>query len=241
VSPTPLRPLARAGVVLTALLAALLASVVVATGASAHVTVTSDDAAAGGYGKLTFRVPNESDSASTVALRVSIPEDQALASLRVQPVPGWTVTLTSAQLMEPVAVHGQEIGEYVSVVEFRAEPGTGIAPGQFQEFALSGGPFPDAETLSFPTVQTYSDGTEAAWIEPTVEGQEEPERPAPVLALTGGTTLTDTAAATDGHGHGGPVSNEPAGLALFLAILALAVGVAGVVLGYRAGRRTVSS
>jgi hypothetical protein len=37
------------------------------------------------------------------------------------------------------------------------------------------------------------------------------------------------------------VSNEPAGLALFLSLLALAVGVAGVVLGYRAGRRTVSS
>jgi hypothetical protein len=129
----------------------------------------------------------------------------------------------------------------VSVVEFRAEPGTGIAPGEFQEFALSGGPFPDAGTLSFPTVQTYSDGTEAAWIEPSVEGQEEPERPAPVLTLTGGTTLTETAAATDEHGHGGPVSNEPAGLALFLAILALATGVAGVVLGYRAGRRTVGA
>ncbi|SNS56464.1 Uncharacterized protein YcnI [Geodermatophilus saharensis] len=239
---TVLRPLARAGVVLTALVAALVASVVVATGASAHVTVSSDDATAGGYGKLTFRVPNESDTASTVALRVSIPEDEALASLRVQPVPGWTVTLTSAQLTEPVDVHGQQISDYVSVVEFRADAG-GIAPGEFQEFSLSGGPFPDADTLSFPTVQTYSDGTESAWIEPTVDGQE-PEYPAPVLSLTGDTdtdTATDTAAAADEHAHGGEVSNEPAGLALFLAILALAVGVAGVVLGYRAGRRTVSS
>ncbi len=238
---TVLRPLARAGIVLTALLAALVASVVVATGASAHVTVSSDDATAGGYGKLTFRVPNESDTASTVALRVSIPEDQALASLRVQPLPGWTVTTTSSQLAEPVEVHGQEISEYVSVVEFRAEAGTGVAPGEFQEFSLSGGPFPDADTLTFPAVQTYSDGTESAWIEPTVAGQEEPERPAPTLALTGEATAVETAAASDEHGHGGPVSNEPAGLALFLAILALTVGVAGVVLGYRAGRRTVSS
>ena len=244
-----LRPLARAGVVLAALLAALVASVVVATGASAHVTVSSDDAAAGGYGKLTFRVPNESDTASTVALRVSIPEDAAMASLRAQPLPGWTVTTTSAQLAEPVTVHGQEISTYVSVVEFRADAGTGIGPGEFQEFSLSGGPFPDADTLAYPAVQTYSDGTESAWIEPTVDGQEEPENPAPVLALAGdgattGTatdTASGTAAAADGHAHGGPVSNEPAGLALFLAILALAVGVVGVVLGYRAGRRTVSS
>ena len=239
-SPTPLRPLARAGVVLAAVLTALVASVVAATDASAHVTVSSADAAPGGYGKLTFRVPNESDTASTVSLRISIPEDGAMASLQAQEVPGWTITTTSAQLEEPLDSHGQEITSYVSVVEFRADAGGGIAPGRFQEFALSGGPFPDADTLSFPAVQTYSDGTESAWIEPTVEGQE-PENPAPTLPLTSGTTATDTAAATDGHGHGGPVSNEPAGLALFLAILALAVGVAGVVLGYRAGRRTVSS
>ena len=251
-SPTPLRPLARAGVVLAALLTALVASVVAATGASAHVTVSSADAAAGGYGKLTFRVPNESDTASTVALRISVPEDGAMASLRAQPVPGWTVTTTSAQLAEPVEVHGQEISTYVSVVEFRADAGGGIAPGQFQEFSLSGGPFPDAGTLSYPTVQTYSDGTESAWIEPTVDGQEEPENPAPVLTLASDGAASDgaasdgaaaeTPAASSGeHGHGGPVSNEPAGLALFLAILALAVGLAGVFLGYRAGRRTVSS
>ncbi|GAB3301670.1 hypothetical protein GCM10027451_05120 [Geodermatophilus aquaeductus] len=239
-SPTPLRPLARAGVVLAAVLTALVASVVAATGASAHVTVSSADAAPGGYGKLTFRVPNESDTASTVSLRISIPEDEAMASLQAQEVPGWTITTTSARLEEPLDAHGQEIASYVSVVEFRADAGGGIAPGRFQEFALSGGPFPDADTLSFPAVQTYSDGTESAWIEPTVEGQE-PENPAPTLTLTSDTTATDTAAATDEHGHGGPVSNEPAGLALFLAILALAVGVAGVVLGYRAGRRTVSS
>ncbi|MGY1608690.1 YcnI family copper-binding membrane protein [Geodermatophilus sp. SYSU D00700] len=240
-SPTPLRPPARAVVVLTALLAALVASVVVATGASAHVTVSSDDAAAGGYGKLTFRVPNESDTASTVALRISIPEEQAMASLRVQPLPGWTVTTTSSQLAEPVEVHGQPISDYVSVVEFRADPGGGIAPGEFQEFALSGGPFPDAATLSFPAVQTYSDGTESAWIEPTVDGQE-PEYPAPVLTLAGDTAAAAGATTSaEDHAHDGEVSNQPAGLALFLAILALAVGVAGVVLGYRAGRRTVSS
>ncbi|MBM7807725.1 uncharacterized protein YcnI [Geodermatophilus bullaregiensis] len=239
-----LRPLARAGVVLAAVLAALVASVVVATGASAHVTVSSDDAAAGGYGKLTFRVPNESDTASTVAVRISVPADAAMASLRAQPVPGWSISTTAAQLHEPVSVHGQEISDYVSVVEFRADPGGGVAPGQFQEFSLSGGPFPDAESLSYPVVQTYSDGTESAWIEPTVDGEAEPESPAPVLSLTaadGDTAAATGTAAAEEHAHGDEVSGQPAGLALFLAILALAVGLAGVVLGYRAGRRTVSS
>jgi hypothetical protein len=113
---------------------------------------------------------------------------------------------------------------------------------------------PEADQLSFPTVQTYGDGTESAWIEPTVEGGAEPEHPAPVLPLTEATTgtaattaaadtthdatgtATDTAAASTGHGD-----TSPGALALFLSIVALFTGLAGVVLGWRAGRRTVSS
>lgn len=235
------RPLARLAVLALAVVTALAAS---AGTAAAHVTVSSQDAAPGGYGKLVFRVPNESDTASTVGLRIQIPEEAALASLRTQPVPGWTAALTTAELAEPLENHGQEITEYVSVVEFRAADGGGIAPGEFQEFALSGGPFPDAGQVSFPAVQLYSDGREAAWIEPTVDGQEEPERPAPVLSLA---AATDEPAATEAaaeeeadHGHG-DADGSPAGLALFLSILALLAAVGGVVLGWRANRRTVSS
>jgi len=234
------RFLTRLGVVLLATLTALAASLAVAGTASAHVTVASADAAPGGFGLLTFRVPNESDTASTVALRIQIPEESAMASLRVQPVPGWTATLTQSELSEPLESHGQEITSYVSVVEFRADPGVGIAPGEFQQFALSGGPFPDADSLVFPAVQTYSDGSEAAWIEPTVEGGEEPERPAPVLTLA---ASGDAPAAGDdaGHSEAADDGDDASGVALFLAIVALLTGIAGVVLGYRAGRRTVSS
>ena len=117
---------------------------------------------------------------ATVGLRIQVPTEAAMASLRVQPVPGWTATLTNSELAEPLEAHGQEITSYVSVVEFRAT-GAGIAPGEFQEFALSGGPFPEVDELSYPAVQSYSDGTEAAWIEPAVDG-EEPE----TSALLGG-------------------------------------------------------
>ena len=43
--------------------------------ASAHVAVSSPDASAGGYGKVTFRVPDESDTASTVKIRIQLPTD----------------------------------------------------------------------------------------------------------------------------------------------------------------------
>jgi periplasmic copper chaperone A len=232
-------------------LVAAFATGLVAVGsgtASAHVSVASTDAAPGGFGKMTFRVPNESDTASTVSLRIQIPPEAAMASLRVQPVPGWTATTTTAELPEPLEAHGQEISTYVSVVEFRAADGGGIRPGEFQEFALSGGPFPEADSLAFPAVQGYSDGSEAAWIEPTVDGQEEPERPAPVLTLARETTATageqatapTTEPATEEHGHAS-ATDEPGALALFVAFLALLAGIGGVVLGVRANRRTVSS
>ena len=235
------RSLARLATVLLAAPAVLLTSAGVA---AAHVTVSSTDAAAGGYGKLTFRVPNESDTASTVALRIQIPEEAAMASLRTAPVPGWTVTTTTSGLDEPLEAHGQEIREYVSVVEFRAEDGGGIAPGQFQEFALSGGPLPELDRITFPTVQSYSDGSESAWIEPTIDGQAEPESPAPVLTLAAaqesdGTATVPAAAAEEGHSS--PAADGPAALALFLAILALLVGASGAFLGWRAYRRTVGS
>jgi hypothetical protein len=153
-------------------------------------------------------------------------------------VPGWTTTLTPVTLDPPVEVHGETVDTAVSVVEFRAEPGGGIAPGEFQEFALSGGPFPDADSLTFNAVQTYSDGSEAAWIEPTVAGQAEPQYPAPVLSLTASDAVpvagTPVAEAAD-DGDGTAVT------ALVLAVLGLLAGLGGLALGLTARRRTVAA
>jgi uncharacterized protein YcnI len=206
------------------------------------VTVSSPDAAPGGYGKFTFRVPNESDSASTVDLRIQLPTDTPITSVFAQPVPGWTVTLTSANLPKPVTTDdGDTVTTAVTVVEYRADAGGGIAPGQFQEFSLSGGPVPDVRSLTFNAVQSYSDGTQAAWIEPTVSGQAEPEHPAPVLKLTAAasgsatTTATAGAPAADGDGNGTAVT------ALVVGIVGLLTGLAGLFLGLTSRRRTVNS
>ena len=227
--------LRRALPLLTVTLALLL---VLAPAAAAHVTVSSADAAPGGYGKLTFRVPNESDTASTVAVRISIPEEAAMGSLQAQPVPGWTATLSRTELPEPLDVHGQQLTEYVSLVEFRAEDGGGVAPGQFQEFALAGGPFPDVETVSYPTVQIYSDGNEAAWIEPTVDGAE-PESPAPTLELAAADEPAPEPASAATPADAG--SDGTATTALVLAVLGLLAALGGLALGWSARRRTVGS
>jgi periplasmic copper chaperone A len=59
---------------------AAAAVLLVAGPAAAHVTVSSPSATQGGYGKLTFRVPNEKATASTVALEVTLPTARRNAS-----------------------------------------------------------------------------------------------------------------------------------------------------------------
>ncbi len=222
--------------------------------ASAHVRVSSTDAAPGGFGELTFRVPNESDTASTVSLRVQVPADTPLASVSVKPVPGWTATTTTGPIDPPVEVHGTAVTEAVTEITWTADPGGGIAPGQYQTFSISAGPVPEVDELTFPTIQTYDDGMESAWIEPTLDGQEEPESPAPVLALAGGDgtdahgadtdTATDTAtdpAASSSDAEASDDSDDSglAVTALVVGGLGLLAGLAGLGVALSARRRDV--
>jgi Domain of unkown function (DUF1775) len=47
---------------------------------------------------------------------------------------------------------------------------------------------PDADTVSFPTTQTYADGAVVKWDQAPAPGGAEPEHPAPTLTLAGGPT-----------------------------------------------------
>jgi periplasmic copper chaperone A len=175
--------------------------------AYAHVSVSSPDAAPGGFGKVVFRVPNETDDATTTKVQVRLPSDTPLASVSTMPVPGWTVEAEPTKLPKPVDVEGATVTEAVTSVTWTAENGGGLAPGQFGEFAISAGPFPeDAEAMSFPTTQTYSDGEVVRWnqpVEPGTPEAQEPEHPAPLLELTAGEESA-------GHSHGDTADTEPA-------------------------------
>jgi uncharacterized protein YcnI len=156
------------------------------TAAQAHVQVIADQTAAGSEStKLSFRVPTESEKASTVKLVVSMPTDTPLAEVLVEPLPGWTVAVTQAKLPKPVDLDGTTLTEAPSTVTWTATAGHGVPPGGFQEFVLSAGPIPDdAKVLSFPTVQTYSDGSVVKWNQPQAAGADEPENPLPSFTVT---------------------------------------------------------
>jgi len=231
--------LTRAVLALLAMTAAVLAAGIGI--ASAHVSVSSPSAAPGGFGELTFRVPTESDTASTTSLRVQLPTDTPLAFVSVKPVPGWTAKVETTKLDTPVDAEGTQITEAVSQITWTADDAdAAIAPGEYQSFSISAGPLPDAESLTLPAIQTYDDGTEVAWIEPSVEGQAEPEHPAPTLNLAAAdapapaadaTTQTPAAAADSG-------TSALTVTALIVGIAGLLTGIAGVALALGARRRT---
>ncbi|MDY7083667.1 MAG: YcnI family protein [Actinomycetota bacterium] len=164
--------------------------------AAAHVTVNPGTATAGGYSKVTFRVPNESDEGSTTKVEVNLPADKPVASVSVKPIDGWDVATTVGKLAKPIEAHGAQITEAVSKITWTAKAGSEIKPGQFQEFDVVLGPLPESGDMIFKTLQTYSDGNIVRWIdEPAADGSE-PESPAPVLKLTAaGAEGSDSAAA----------------------------------------------
>lgn len=180
----PVPPPRRAALGVTAF-AAVAALTLLPTSAQAHVRVVPESTTAGGWTVLTFRVPTESDTASTTAVTVDLPLDTPLAHVGTKQVPGWTATVQEADLPAPVDLHGTTLTKAPAHVTWTADPGAEIAPGQFQEFALQVGPLPDAGTeLVLPAHQRYSDGTVVDWDDEAVASGDEPEHPAPVLTTT---------------------------------------------------------
>lgn len=209
--------------------AAAAAAVTIAAcgSAAAHVTVDAPGAAQGGYSVATFRVPTESDTASTTALTVTVP---GVRSVRTEPLPGWTAKVDKNQAGE------------VTAVTWTADPGNpGVGPGQFQRFVVSIGPLPKEHEVSFPAAQTYSDGRVVRWDQPAEPDGSEPERPAPSLHLA--------EASADGHAHGdhGADTSDSAsasdatdrtarwlgGIGLALGLFAVALGLGSVIRGRR--------
>jgi uncharacterized protein YcnI len=207
---------------LAALLAACL--VLLATPAWAHVSVNPGTATQGGYAALTFRVPNETDSTSTTKVQVFLPQDHPLASVSVKPHPGWQAKVVTKKLATPLSTDDGEVTEGVYSVTWTADSRSdAIEPGEYDEFDISVGPLPEVSSLSFKTLQTYSDGSVVRWIDPpAAEGDPEPEHPAPTLTLVSasddGTASSSGDTEDDGDGDG------TATTALVLSIVAVLLG-----------------
>ena len=157
------------------------------------------------------------DDTGTVKLEVQLPD--GVESATPQFLPGWAATVDDAG---PV------------VVTWEGGP---LPHDQFMEFGLSV-PMPDTpgETVLFPTIQTCESGDEVSWIEETPEGGEEPEHPAPAVALTdsdGEHTHGEEPAEEDEHADDvatATISSDDSS-SDSLAVVALIVGALGLLVG----------
>ncbi|MET7458280.1 YcnI family protein [Streptomyces sp. NPDC005574] len=219
--------LRRAGVV-TALAAA---SVLTAAGiASAHVTVHPDGYAKGATdGVLSFRVPDEEDTAATTKVQVFLPTDHPVLGVLVSPRDGWTPKVTTTKLKTPVKTDDGTITDAVSEVTWT---GGRVGPGQYEDFDIAFGQLPeDTGKLTFKTLQTYSDGKVVRWIEEAAQDGQEPENPAPVLKLTAAGTDTQAASPTGSASDAGRTAAPSGATASASDSTARGLGIAGLVVG----------
>jgi uncharacterized protein len=175
----------------TALILAAAALLAAPAAAQAHVTLQPNEAPAGGFKRLDVRVPNERDNASTTKVDLQMPPGFANASY--EPVPGWSVKVTTSKLATPIKTDDGEITEAVSRITWTADSaGDAIPPGAFRDFGLSVRiPGKAGDALTFKALQTYSNGEIVRWI-----GPEGSDNPAPVVKVTSGDEAPAAAPAT---------------------------------------------
>ncbi|WP_040832743.1 YcnI family copper-binding membrane protein [Nocardia brevicatena] len=190
--------------------------------AAAHVTVDAPDAAQGQMTIATFRVPTESETADTTAVTVAVPQLQVALT---EPLPGWTAE-----------VERNDKSQVTAIIWKTAAGNPGIAPGQFQRFAVTLGPLPQQETVSFPATQTYSDGKVVRWAQADEDGSA--SHPAPSLILAAGANTghhgenTNTAAASGDTGTD-TTARWLGGAGLAVGVLGLGLGVGSMIRGRR--------
>lgn len=225
--------------------AALMLSLAAPAAAFAHVTVAPNVAPAGSWALLDIKVPNESATAVTTKVELSLPTDTPILNVSYVPVAGWTTELVRATLPTPVKVGDNTITEAITTVIWTATPGHEISAGQLQVFPLSLGPIPDTGKLVLTADQTYSDGNVVSWAD-TAEGAK---HPAPVIFVNDA-PAGDHHAPADGHdtadGAGDhadvvtgstPAAASSDTIARGLGIGGLVVGAIGVAVAIAALRR----
>lgn len=165
-------------------LSALLAALLAASPASAHVFLEGKQAAIGADYKAVFVVPHGCAGSATVKLRVQIPEGVIVTAAK--PVEGWSLDTVKGKYANAYEVKGASHSEGIKEVAW----GGGKLPDKTrQDFVietfLTDSLKPNT-TLYFPVVQECEQGV-SRWIEIPPDGAShahEGKWPAPGVRLT---------------------------------------------------------
>ncbi|MET7947829.1 DUF1775 domain-containing protein [Micromonospora sp. NPDC005324] len=169
------------------------------TAYAADVTTTPTEARQGDAVRLEFSVPEERAGTKTNQIEVRLPADAPIAEVYPMSVNGWAPRISSRTLDKPVAgIHSSGVSTVTTAVTWVRVGASDPGPARL---ALSMGPMPQAERLTFEVVQTYADGTVVRWADATG-----PHR-APALTLL---PAAPGAAGPAAHGgHAGPAAGAP--------------------------------
>jgi len=231
----------------TAVWLVTVGALLTASNAQAHVSLHPNTLPAGSFPTLNIRVPSEEPTASTTQVAVQFPP--GFIDVSTGYLPGWTVQKKTRKLAKPVTTDSGTVSEEISEVIWK---GGKIPPENFLNFPISTA-IPDGDagkTLTFKTVQTYSNGKVVHWIGPASADQ-----PAPTVNVTPkGGVLEDVAGTEAGPGNAQATATQTAsttksdssdkaskGLgvaALVVGIVALLLGIVALVLARRRGART---
>ena len=168
-----------------AALSGSLLALTVAAPAMAHVSVPEGEVHSGSTAVIHFRVPHGCEEANTDTVEIQLPD--GVVGAQPEYIPGWTVEVEMVE-SEPYERFGETLTERVGVVRWS---GGDLPHFAYYDFAVRATFLNDAGTvLAFPTVQKCGDA-EIAWIEPVVEGAEEPEYPTPTVTVVEAATEED--------------------------------------------------
>jgi len=190
-----------------ALISALVVASVplLATTASAHIAISSPDAVQGAeLSLLSFRVPDESPTASTVKVSIDLPIDTPVANVWARAIPGWTAATTMKKLDAPVKIGDFNVDTVPATVTWTAQSGNGIGPGEFQIFEIVADPLPDVPVMTFAAHQTYSDGSVVDWNQPPAADGSEAEHPSPEIELAAAAEGMDASASPEASASSTP-------------------------------------
>jgi uncharacterized protein YcnI len=204
--------------------------------ASAHITTDPAVGPSDGYATLGFQVPHGCEDSPTTQVRIQIPPSVPSATPAVHPL--WNVE-TKQGKKDPVELHGEQVTRGVSEVIYTAKQP--LPPDRLDVLPISVKlPAGVGETVYFPTIQKCAEG-QTRWIQIPSEGEsaDDLESPAPGVTLEaaeGGHGADEPAQAGDSEPASevqtaGAATSDDEGAPVWLAVVALAVGAAGLLAG----------
>src|SRR3954469_25470804 len=110
----------------------MVAAVLSASPAAAHVTLEDRPATVGGYYKAVFTVPHGCAGSATVKIRVQIPE--GVIAVKPMPKPGWSLDVVNGTYASAYDYHGKKFSEGAKEVVWS---GGKLPDGQYDEFVVS--------------------------------------------------------------------------------------------------------